>query len=398
MDDERPESGQSLFEGQGVIDPAAWLTRRVDVLISEHRYGEAVGYVKKLTADAAGTDQEGPWSAYLGYLLLLADDFEEADRWLRRASCFDPNNPHISYALGYVALTQGDAARGVLCFLEAFVEAANGFDEAEYLRSAAVALMRRMGPVQPVQAMLLGALDRDRGNPWILDALANVYEADQQWMEGLQTLSELADVVRDAARSVVLHRAPRTRQLLRNRLMGAPAELEELRRRSQALNEAVRAQFEVVLEAHHRRGPTGLMPLRTPLELSRLLGLLEWRERAVELVEVAQGLWAQARGEGFDEILGASRLAAAIHLLVERVCWREPTPLGEVARFHGASAEAIPAAARVVAGRLGLELFDAGALKASLTLQEQRRLDQVVRALLFGEGLQDVRAGQIRLG
>ncbi len=381
-----------------IIDAHRWLADRIDELIEERRFSEAIRYLRRLVLKVGEPECERQCATYLGYLYLLTDDREASQKWLERAESQVPSDPHLRYALGHLAASRGRHAQAALYFLEAFVEADKSYDEAEFLRSGALAMMGHHGPAPPVAGMLLGALDRDIGNPWILDALARVYEADQRWMESLETLSMLADIVDDATDSVVVHRAPTARQLLRNQLMGRPARPDELEQRSRAINEAVREQFEIVLDERHRRGPTELAPLRFPPAMNRLVQFLDWRDRGVELIETAQKIWAQARGEAFDEMLGGERLAAAIHVLVERLHWREPTPRSELARLHGASPGAIPAAARVVAGRLGLELFDYGALKSTLAFDEVRRLDDVHRALLYGEGLGDTRSGAVRLG
>lgn len=368
------------------------------MLLEAQQFDEALRYLRRLALKVTDENQKRQCAIYLGYLYLVDGDLERSRRWLQKAQEHGPDNPHLNYALGHVEAQKGDPSRAGVRFLEAFVEAESAHDEAEFLRCAALALMTKLGPGAPVAGMLLGALDRDLGNPWILDALARVYAADQRWMESLEALSTLAGVVRDAAESMVVYRAPTARQLLRNRLMGQPARPEELRERARAINEAIRDQFEVVLDARHRRGPTGLAPLRFPPALSRLVRILEWPDRGVELVERAQQLWARATAEGFDEMLGPARLAASIQVLVERLCWRVPTPLCEVARLHGASAGAVPAAARVIAGRLELRPFDDITLKAQLDYRGQRRLEQLCRALLFGERLRDVRGGGIRLG
>ncbi len=382
---------------EGVIDADRWLAKRVKSLIEAQQFSEAIRYLRRLALKYPGDAHQRRFATYLGYLHLMVDDLDAAETWLKQARLLAPGDPHLCYALGHVAAARGEYALAVVEFLEAIVQGDTPHDEAEFLRSTALALAPLQGPSAPVVAMLLGALDRDLGNPWILDALARVYEADEKWMETLQTLSMLSEVLEDGHEAVIVHRAPTARQLLRNQLLGRRARPEELQRRTRAVNEAVRKQFEVVLDERHRRGPTELTPLRFPPAMSRLLRCLEWRERGVELVETAQNLWARARGVQFDEMLGAERLAAAIHVLVERLHWRVPTAQEEIARLHGASASAIPAAARVVAGKLGLELIDQTPLKASLELEQSRRLEEVTRAMMFGERLEDVR-GEIRLG
>ncbi len=388
---------EEKWDDDGVIDAAAWLERRVESLIETQRFQEAIGYLRRLNLKVMDEDRRKTCGLYLGYLYLLEGDIDRSQRWLKSAAQLSGADPHVAYAFGHAAAAKRSYSEAALYFLEAFAEGDATHDEAEFLRCAALSLVQAQGPVEPVAAMLLGALDRDLGNPWILDALARVYEADERWMESLKTLSVLSKVVRRARSSVVVYRTPKLRQLLRNRLMGDPANPEELKRRAQAINEAVRRQFEVVLDDGQRRGPTGLALLHYPTALGRLLRILEWQDRSLELVEAAQTLWARATGKDFDEMLGTARLAAAIQVLVERLHWRTPTPLSEVARWHGASPAAIPAAARVVAGSLGLELFNEAALKNTLNFEDRRRLEELHRALLFGESLRELR-GEIRLG
>lgn len=385
--------------GKGdVIDASTWLAERVELLIRMQRFEEAIGYLQMLLSGVNSDDERQECATYLGYLYLLVDDLESSAQWLREAQTLAPHDPHLSYALGHVAMGRRRPSLGMLYFLEAFAEAEADHDEAEFLRSGAVAMMQVVGPTAQVAAMLLGALDRDLGNPWILDALARVYAADERWLESLETLAALAEVVRKAARSVVLYRVPAARHLLRNRLMGRSAQPEELQRRAREINEAVRRQFEIVLDARQRRGPTGLTALRFPPALSCLVGLLERRDRGVELIETAQNLWARAAEARFDEILGSARLAAAIHVLVERLHWRKATPLSEVATQYGATPDSISAAARVVAGRLGVKLFDETMWVGAVDLPQRRRVEEVSRALLFGEALEQARSGSMRLG
>lgn len=391
--------GDETMKDARVIDASQWLAKRVDGLIEAQKFEEAIGYLRMLFLGTADEEERRQSATYLGYLYLLVKDLDASRTWLEKAQeLATGEDPHIKYALGYVAMGEGAYGMATVHFLEAFVEATQAHDEAEFLRSAALSLMQEVGPGAPVAAMLLGALDRDVGNPWVLDALVGVYAADQRWLESLEALSILAEVVQRAAQSMVVYRAPTTSQLLRNRLIGRAAQPEELHRRAREINEGVRRQFEVVLDARQRRGATGLTPLRFPEALSRLVKVLEERPRGVELVEAAQSLWARACFEGFEEILGPMRLAAAIHLLVERLHWREPSSPSWVAAVYGESRSSLEAAARVVAGRLKLRLFDGMVLKTAPNLNGRRRLENISQALLFGEGLEETRTGVIRLG
>lgn len=381
-----------------IIDASQWLRQRVGARIKAQRFKEAIADLSLLYTSSTDEDERRQYEINLGYLYLLDGDLVEAERWLSRAEEVARDDPHLSYALGLVSLGHGEVPLGILRLLEAFVEARSPDDEAEFLRSAALAVMEFFGPGVGPASMLLGALDRDVGNPWILDALARVYAADERWLESLEALATLADVVRDAARSMVVYRPPTWQGLLRDRLLGDLARQEELSKRAREINQALRGQFQVVLDARQVQGPTGLAPLKMEPALALLVRIFERRDRGIALIEQAQNIWARASYEKFAESLGPRRMAGAIYLLVERLQWRVATPARVVAEIFDEEPEAIVASARLIAGRLELELFDEGRFKRALPPRFHERFEALHRALLFGERLGQARQQSVRLG
>ena len=388
-------------DAEEVIDAARWLESRVEQLVLAERYEEAIASLRWLATSTLDKEEARRAAMSLGYLYLLVEEWERAREWLLQVLELGEtgDQPDLLYGLGHAALGQKAQGSAMLYFLEAFVEAKEEHQQAECLRSAALAMMETVGPAAPVAGMVLGALDRDLGNPWILEALVKVYRADERWLESLEVLAALRDTVEEAHQSVVLYRPASGCQVLRNRLLGRAAQPEDVKKQAREINARLRAGFEVVLDARQlHTGPTGLAPAYRSGAVGRLILSLEVRERGLELVESARKLWALASHEGFVEILGAVRLAAAIEVLVERQHWRVKTSVETIARRHGALPEAVGPAARLVAGRLGLNLFGATKLRERLAFGEQKRLDGINQALLFGESLEDARRGAIRLG
>lgn len=384
-------------EGGQVIDPQQWLEVRVESLIEKERHEEAVSYLLRLFEGLEEAEARSRCATFLGYLYLVEDDVERSQAWLERAREFEPDDPHLSYALGHVAMVRGAPWRAALRFLEAFVEAEEAHDAAEFLRSAALAV-RAGGQSAPAVSMLLGALDRDLGNPWILDGLARVYQDDERWLESLEALKRLGEVVRAATSSLTVRRSPSARYLLRERLIRRSVEVGDVVERAREVNQKLRRQFEVVLDGSQRRGPTGLAPLRFPQALGHLLEVLGAEERGLELTETALRLWAQASHERFGDYLGAESLAAAVHVLVERLHWRQGSSPQAIATSHGCDEDRVGPAARVVAGKLELQLFDTRQLYGELRPEERARFEALSRALLFGEGLRQARSTGHSLG
>ncbi len=386
-----------------VIDRTDWIAERVDRLLQAGRFDDAIGYLRMLWGSLREPADRLRCSTSLGYLYLLGDDLDAAHQWLTTAGqtatdATMADDPHRLYALGQVARHRRQPALATLFFLEAFVETSDHHDEAEFLRSAALSMMTITGPQAPVASMLLGALDRDLGNPYILDALSQVYAAEERWIESLKTLTRLRGILENAKEALVVYRGASDRQLLRDRLLGHPVGFDEVHRRTREINQAVREHFAVVLDDRHRRGSTQLAALRVHPSLARLIRALEDAPRASELLETAHHLWARVQEANFREVLGSRRIAAALHVLTERIQWRIPTSLDEIADHHRTPATSVDPAARVIAAQLGLRLIDVSALAPHLDPAQHPRLEHLSAALLFGEPLASARAPVIRLG
>lgn len=390
-------SSDHTSEGK-VIETADWLRERIDALVASGDYVGALSYTERLAAGAGEADVRLYAERHMGFLCLMLDQPDRAREHLLRADAIAPHDPFVNYALGHCAASRGQGWRAVLYFLEATHFATRARDRAEFMRSAAVAL-QGVGHGELAHAVLLGALDRDLGNPWILDALAHLYEQEERWLESLDTLDALQKIVASAASAMVVHTAPSVGQLLRNTLLGDPVGEQALRERAAAINRRLRNHIALVFDSRDREDlePTGLARLNLPNALHILVRELDRHPRSQPLLESAQSLWARAHHERFDVFLTANTLAAAIHWLVERLHWRVPTSLQTLANLYTVDPETVTASARIVAERFETRFLPSHAARSGLNALESERLERIQRALLYDVDIRTLQAPQAML-
>lgn len=379
-----------------VVDSAAWLRERVDALIATGRYREGIAYLERLLAGDDSGETQIYGKSYLGFLYLVDQRIVDARPMLREAWAMAGPDAHLAYGLGHCAMVERQGWRAVLHFLEAIHYAQDRHDEAEFMRSAGLAL-QKVGLTECANAMLLGALDRDLGNPWIHDALARLYEQEGMWMETLDILGALMVIVRDASRSMVVKRTPTPGQLLIHTLLGTLAGEEAVRERAQAINKQLRKGIDLVYGEHEREhlANTELTPLNFPPALHVLVAELSRRERSYALLQSAQSLWARARHERFDVMLSPFTLAATIHWIVERLHWRQPTETAPLAARYGVEADTLRAASRIVAARFQISFFPTETEPHGLSPLELRRLADLQQALISGADVDALTVGML---
>ncbi|MFU8806752.1 MAG: hypothetical protein ACNA8W_23285 [Bradymonadaceae bacterium] len=382
-----------------VVDSALWLREKVEALVATGDYGQAIGYLERLMA---GDDSEETLlysQSYLGFLYLVDQRIVDARKTLLSAWDLGGPDAHLAYGLGHCAMAQKRWWRAVLHFLEAIHYAEHRHDAAEFMRSVGLAL-QEVDLTETANAMLLGALDRDLGNPWIHDALATLYEGEGMWMESLDILDSLMVIVRDATQSMVIKRTPSPSQLLLHTLLGKLAGEEAVRERARSINMRLRRGIDLVYGEHEKVQllNTELTPMNLPPALHVLVAELSRRERSFTLLQSAQSLWARTRHERFDVMLSPFTLAASIHWIVERLHWREPTDTNQLARRYVIEADTLRAASRLVMERFQIRFFDPRTEFDGLSPTEVRRLDELQRAILSDVNVDVLRVGVGMLG
>lgn len=367
-----------------IVDAQRWLADAIDTLLEQGAWGRAMKLLDRLLKVAADTDTKLFCYENLGVLAYRSGEVREAREAFEQARDLSDADAGISYALGHCAAARPNWWRALLHYFAAIHDARDEIDRAEFMRAAAVA-MQRLGFTDPALSMFMGALDRAPDNPWILESISHLYEHQERWLEALDVQEALIDVLADGLPSAEGPR-PNVDRLIRRFISLWTLDRHAVERRVGAITERLRAQIGLVRDDDPGRdgADMGLMSLDLPAGLHTLVEQLAMHDRNFLLLETAQSLWARARHDRFDVHLTPFKLAAAIQAIAERLHWRVPTPADELSRLYGVEADAIVAAARMIAGRYAVFFFPEQDLYVGLTPVESRRLVHLQRALLWG--------------
>jgi tetratricopeptide (TPR) repeat protein len=373
--------------GTDVIESAAWLRRRIESLVSNGNLVEALGYVNRLLSIAHRTETRLYCYRALGVLACRTGDVDRARGAFEQATVIEPEDASLTYALGYCAARQGRWWHAMLHSFEALHVSDDQLDRAEFLRVAATATYQ-LGAVDTALSMLLGALDRDPDNPWILETVGHLYEREEMWFDALDIRQTLIDVVSDGlpprgGRSVDNLENPAFLKVFQRLVTRFPITRDQLEARRERIIERLRGQIGLARSGDRDAGRGRLAPLHLPTGLSELVHQLALRDRNFQLLESAQSLWARARHRDFDRHLPPMRLAAGIHLAVERLHWRIPTDAGKLSDVYGVDTDAIRASARLLIGQFEVSWLADLDRPTEMHPDDRRRLEDVERALLF---------------
>ncbi len=360
-----------------VVDAERWLLRNAERLIEEDS-PEAIGYLERLLVSSGDRELRVYCLKNLGILHLAAGELDEAEKYLRSAAELSPRDPEIRHALGQVAGSAGHFWLALLEFLEALYHGRDRADVTAFMRSVA-ATMRQLQFGEAGLAVLIGARERNPQDPAILDTLAKFYESRERWLEAIEARDQLIEVLES-----------------RHQLPGPPTPKQLDEREARIAVERLTARMKNEMRLASDLGevevqvPSELSRIDLPSGLHTLVEALGLKTHNLPLLKTAQALWAQAADRQLDVHLSTSTLAAVIHWIVERLHWRVPTTIHDLARLYDADEERIPAAVRLLVACLEIEIFPTHGAKARLGGPDLDRLRRLQRALLYDVDLDEV--------
>ncbi len=384
-----------------VIEAHQWLAQTIETLLDEGKYVEAMRALNRLRAVATDTDTRLFCYENLGVLAYRAGDVDEAREAFERAAELAASDPGLSYALGHCAAAEGQWWRALLNYLIASHSAEDLADEAEFMRTGAIA-MQQLGFPDTALSMFLGALDRSPDNPWILESISHFYETEGRWFEALDVQEALIDVLADGlpSSSSQLADNPQVDRLIRRFISLWTIDRQAIEKRVRAITERLRSEIGVVCDDDPGApaADAGLMSLNLPAGLHLLVEQLAAHDRNFLLLETAQSLWAKARHDRFDVHLTPYTLAGAIQAVCERLHWRQPASFDELAKIYGVEADTIQAATRLIAGRYEVRFVPEHDHYGGLDAADSRRLVNVQRAILYGVDVSELESSVAMLG
>lgn len=351
-----------------IVDAQRWLFEHVERLL-DNDTSAALPYLERLLVSSEDRFLRTYCLKNLGLLHLGQGELSEARKYLRAAVELCPTDPELHHALGEIAATNGDFWLALLEFLEAVYHGRDG-DVVGFMRAVA-ATMRQLEFGETALAILLGAAERSPEDPWVLDSLGRMYETQQRWLDAIAARESLVEVLET------------------HRSLG-PGSPESARKRLEGLSKRMREGMRLIEGSEPASGPSGVQRTTSPSGLHTLVSALGLRAHNNALLATAEGLWARALYAKLDVHLTVPTLAAAIHWVVERLHWRVPTTLDQLAALYGAQPERLRAAVRLVVACLDVQLVPTKDFEPGLSPADLQRLERLQRAILYDVGLDEV--------
>ena len=352
-----------------MVDATRWLFEHVEYLL-EREQTAAIPYLEKLLVASAEPEMRIYCLKNLGILYLGVGELYEARRYLKAAVDLSPKDPELHHALGQIAVANGELWLALIEFMAALHNGRE--DEVVAFMRAVANTMRQLQFGEIAVAVLLGAAERSPEDPWVLDSLARMYESEQRWLDAIAARETLIDVL-----SKQRELGPTTPVAVRADLERLSARMREGMRLAVHDEEQVQRDFDV-------------QRVHSPAGLHTLVKALGLRDHNLSLLATGEALWARAVAAQLDVHLEVPTLAAAVHWVVERLHWRVPTTLGELAALYGADEERLPAAVRLVVACLDVRLVPTETAKPQLAPDDRQRLEKLQRAILFGVSVDEV--------
>lgn len=371
-----------MSDDNAVIDSVAWMRRNVEAMIGEDD-PRAVDLLERLLASAGDDDTRFFCHIHLGLCHFRAGELAASMRAFGSAERLAPDHPAVAYARSQCAAQEQRWWQSAYHGLRSVALGRGHDDLPEFMRSTAVAFSRLQMP-QVALTMLLGAVDRAPDDRYVLESLGRVYEKLERWVEAIEIRDALIEVLKTQA-------APRPRTLS-EAFDREKVDLEEAGRRVRALTMRVRSDIRLVAEDE----PIELDELKMsrttfPSGLHTLVELLSEQDRHEDLLEQAHVLWARATHDKFDVYLTPAVLAAALHVIVERLYWRVATSDEDVCEAYGVEKERLDAAVRLIVSRYEIQWVDPNETRPWLSAEEADTFGRAQLALLYGVEVDDVK-------
>ncbi len=369
-------------DSHDVIDSVAWMKRNVEGMLAGDD-PRAVDLLERLLHAAEDDDTRFYCQIHLGLCHFRLGDLTASMKAFGEAEALAPEHPAVAYARSQCAGQERRWWQALHHGMRAIVLGREHEDLPEFMRATAVAFARLQMP-EFALTILLGAVDRAPDDRYILESLGRVYEELERWVDAIEIRDALIEVLKTQA-------TPRPRTLS-EAFDREELDPEKAARRVTALTTRVRSDIRVVAEDEEIDvGEIGMSRVEYPTGLHSLDAALRELERPEDLLEQAHALWAKSTHDKFDVYLGPSVLAAALHVIVERLYWRRPTAAAEVGDRYGVELERVDAAIRLIVSRYEIRWVDPDTARPWLSAEEADVLKRAQLAILYGTSIEEVR-------
>lgn len=349
-----------------IVDQSTWLFNQIERLIAnDETSASAEIYLEKLLKITNSPFQKAYCLRHLGRFAAARKDRVSAEKYLKSALSLETDDPEILFLIGETASETGTWWFALLHYLHALQQATEDVDQLEIMRGIARAFQKlNFGEV--ALSVLLGALERDPEDPFILSALEHFYETREEWTKAQDIGITLVELM-DKYPAISFDK-------------GA-----EMKDRLTKISTQLRSQLRLVEESEVViGGDKTLISTDFGPGLKTLVNMLSIKTRNAPLLESAKALWAKSKDISYDTYFSTATLAAAIHWIVEKLHWRMPTSVADLEVIYGVERDQMLAAVRILVAQFQVSFFPDDAAREALGPRELEELRKIQKAFFFG--------------
>lgn len=349
-----------------IVDQSTWLFTQIERLIAnDDTSPSAEIYLEKLLKITNSPFQKAYCLRYLGRFAAARKDLVNAEKYLKSALSLETDDPDILFLIGETASETGTWWFALIHYLHALQQATEDSTQLEIMRGIARAFQKlNFGEV--ALSVLLGALERDPEDPFILSALAHFYETREEWTKAQDVGITLVELM-ERYPAISFDKG------------------DEMKERLTNISSQLQSQLRLVDEADvNIGGDNTLVSTDLGPGLKTLVNMLSIKTRNAPLLESAKALWAKSKDISYDDYFPTETLAAAIHWIVEKLHWRMPTSVADLESIYGVDREQILAAVRILVAQFQVSFFPDAAAREALGPRELEELRKIQKSFFFG--------------
>lgn len=345
-----------------IVDQSTWLFTQIERLIAnDDSSPSAEIYLEKLLKITNSPFQKAYCLRHLGRFAAARKDLVNAEKYLKSALSLETEDPDVLFLIGQTASETGTWWFALLHYLHALQKATDDSDQLEIMRGIAKAFQKlNFGEV--ALSVLLGALERDPEDPFILSALAHFYETREEWTKAQDIGISLVELMEQYP-SISFDKG------------------DEMKERLTKISSQLQSQLRLVDENEvNISGEGTLISTSFGPGLKTLVNMLSIKTRNAPLLESAKALWAKSKEISYDTYFSTETLAAAIHWIVEKLHWRMPTSVTDLETIYGVDKEQILAAVRILVAQFQVSFFPDAAAREALGPRELEELRKIQKS------------------
>ncbi|GEM_PF-4795381 len=355
-----------------IVDQTTWLFQHIEVLI-DNDDSSAENYLKKCLKITTSPFQKAYCLRHLGRLAAAKNNLVNTEKYLKAALSIESEDPEVLFLIGQTASETGTWWFALMNYLSALHKTNEEDKGSEIIRGIAEAFARlNFGEV--ALSVLLGALERNPHDSFILSALEHFYESREEWKKAQDVGFTLMELI---------EKDPLNASFSQPAASLESPEAADIKLRLEKISQTLQSQLRLVGDRELVNMNSDLVATEFAPGLNILVNMLSIKDRNAPLLESAKALWAKSKDISYDEYFSTPTLAAAIHWIVEKLHWRMPTSIDDLEEMYGTQREQMLAAVRILVAQFQVSFFPDASARKALGPRELKELRDIQHSFFF---------------